>query len=239
MSDLSTSLTALANKPPEELDFTPIHKALEANLTLALALHDQALQTRLDSLDTSLAQCFESQLLSSDNLKAIIRDVRDECTESVRSLQEEVSGIKQIVSQGSLRRANNTFQYSITGGDLERDDEEELKEQEVVPLITEEELAPQVLQVEVPPQTTQEVTMNLSEEEETKDESGYDLVLAAQVVPKVPQIQVTREEERDEEAKEEVKVEEIQFDVTAETLVEEKKIEEEAKVAQSQQEIEV
>jgi hypothetical protein len=106
-------------------------------------------------------------------------------------------------------------------------------------LITEEELAPQVLQVEVPPQTTQEVTMNLSEEEETKDESGYDLVAAAQVVPKVPQIQVTREEERDEEAKEEVKVEEIQFDVTAETLVEEKKIEEEAKVAQSQQEIEV
>jgi hypothetical protein len=173
VSDLSTSLTALANKPPEELDFTPIHKALEANLTLALALHDQALQTRLDSLDTSLAQCFESQLLSSDNLKAIIRDVRDECTESVRSLQEEVSGIKQIVSQGSLRRANNTFQYSITGGDLERDEEEEeLKEQEVAPLITEGKLAPQVLQVEVPPQTTQEVTMNLSEEEETKDESG-------------------------------------------------------------------
>ena len=63
--------------------------------------------------------------------------------------------------------------------------------------------------------------------------------MAAQVVPKVPQIQVTREKDRDEEAKEEVKVEEIQFDVTAETLVEEKKIEEEAKVAQSQQEIEV
>ena len=81
-----------------------------------------------------------------------------------------------------MRRANNTFQYSITGGDLERDEEEEVKEQEVVPLITEEELAPQVLQVEVPPQTTQEVTMNLSEEEETKD----DLVVA-QVVPEVPQ----------------------------------------------------
>ena len=185
VSELSKSLTALANKPPEEPDFTPIHKALEANLTFSLALHDQALQTRLDSLDTSLAQCFESQLLSSDNLKAIIRDVRNECTESVRSIQEEVSGIKQIVSQGSLRRANNTFQYSITGGDLERDEEEEeLKEQEVAPLITEEELAPQVLQIEVPPQTTQEVTMNLSEQEETKDDNDQ---VVAEVVPEVPQ----------------------------------------------------
>ena len=152
-----------------------------------MADRDLALQTRFESLDASLAQSLERQQLSSDNLKAGIREVRDQCNESVRSLQEEVSGIKQIVSQGSLRRANNTFQYSITGGDLERDEEEELKEQEVAPLITEEELAPQVLQIEVPPQTTQEVTMNLSEEEETKDESGYDLVVAAQVVPEVPQ----------------------------------------------------
>ena len=236
MADLSTKLTALATKPREEPDFTPVYEALEDKLTSALADRDLALQTRFESLDASLAQSLERQLLSSNSLKAGISEVRDEFIETVNRLQEEVSGIKQLVSQGSLRRANNTFQYSITGGDLERD-EEELKEQEVAPLITEEELAPQVLQVEVPPQTTQEVTMNLSEEEETKDESGYDLVAAAQVVPEVPQIQVTREEERDEEAKEEVKVEEIQVDITAETLVEEKKIEEEAKEGPKQQEI--
>jgi hypothetical protein len=35
----------------------------------------------------------------------------------------------------------------------------------------------------------------------------------------VPQTQATRKEERDEEAKEDVKVEEILVDITAETLV--------------------
>jgi hypothetical protein len=113
-----------------------------------LAAHDLALQTRLDSLDTSLSQCLESQLLSTDNLKAAVREVRDQCSESVRSLQEDVTSIKQMVSMTSLRKGNNTFQYSLTGGDLEREEEE-------------------VKQEEVPPQTTQEVTMDLTQDEET------------------------------------------------------------------------
>ena len=89
-----------------------------------MADRDLVLQTRFESLDASLAQSLERQLLSSNSLKAGISEVRDEFIESVNRLQEEVSGLKQLVSQGSLRRANNTFQYSITGGDLERDDEE-------------------------------------------------------------------------------------------------------------------
>lgn len=70
------------------------------------------------------------------------------------------------------------------------------------------------------PQTTQEVTMDLSQDEETKEQG------ANEEEEVVPQTQVTWQPERDEE----VKVDEIEFDITKGTKVEEVKIEEEAKV---------
>ena len=82
-----------------------------------------------------------------------------------------------------------------------------------------EEVVPQV--EVVAPQTIQEFTMNLSQDEETKDQGAQE----EEVVPEVPQTQVTWEPEKDEE----VKVDEIEFDITEGTKVEEIKIEEEAK----------
>ena len=53
--------------------------------------------------------------------------------------------------------------------------------------------------------------MDLSQGEETKDRGGnQDL----EVVPEIPQTQATREPEMDEVEQEEVKVEEIQFNIT-------------------------
>ena len=53
--------------------------------------------------------------------------------------------------------------------------------------------------------------MELSQGEETKDHSGHQDL---EVVPEVPQTQATREPEMDEVEQEELKVEEIQFDIT-------------------------
>jgi hypothetical protein len=64
--------------------------------------------------------------------------------------------------------------------------------------------------------------MNLSQDEETKEQGAQE---EEEVVPEVPQTQVTWEPEKDEE----VKVDEIEFDITEGTKVEEIKIEEEAK----------
>ena len=90
----------------------------------------------------------------------------------------------------------------------------------MTPTVTQEEVIPQVEVVR--PQTTQEVTMNLSQDEETKEQGAQE---EEEVVPEVPQTQVTWEPEKDEE----VKVDEIEFDITEGTKVEEIKIEEESK----------
>ena len=78
----------------------------------------------------------------------------------------------------------------------------------MTPTVTQEEVIPQVEVVR--PQTTQEVTMDLSQDEETKEQGAQE---EEEVVPEVPQTQVTWEPEKDEE----VKVEDIRFDVTEDT----------------------